>query len=619
VEGGVIVGTAGHIDHGKSALVAALTGRPMDRLAEEKRRGITIELGFAPLDLGGGIVAGVVDVPGHEDFVRTMVAGASGIDVALLVVAADDGIMPQTVEHLEVLEQLRVARGIPVITKSDLADPEWLELLVDEVRERTARSVVAFDVPHVVSARTGAGLDALRASLRELAGTLARRRDADLFRLPIDRVFTVDGTGTVVTGTTWSGSVSTGDAVIVLPGGQAARVRSVESFGRAHERSEVGARVALALGGLERADVQRGDVLVSPGAGWEASRRLDVRVELAPSAPPLRDRSRVRVHLGTAGVLARVALAGPARTDGHTLARLQLEQPLVARGGDRFVLRSFSPIVTLGGGEVLDPLPPPRGLRSLAELDGAGGDGRLLPLVARRPFGLPRAQLAVLAGVPPAALAQGGVPDGLVEHDRRLVAGARLEAVEHAFVALVAAHHAAHPGEPGLSLETLRSSTRGPGWLADAAVLRASRARRLRVADGVAAIPGFKPAVRADAALVDLVVSRVATAGFAPPSWAELGAELGAAAEAALREAVRSGRLVAVERDRAWSPESVDRFIRLVQQVGRGGEVSPGALRDRTGASRKFLIPLLEWCDRQRVTIRRGEQRVLNPAVPILD
>lgn len=615
----MIIGTAGHIDHGKSALVAALTGRPMDRLAEEKRRGITIELGFAPLDLGDGRVAGVVDVPGHEDFVRTMVAGASGIDVALLVVAADDGIMPQTMEHLQVLEQLRVARAIPVITKSDLADPDWLELLVDEVRERTARSVVAFDAPLVVSARTGAGLDALRSRLRELAGSVARRPDADLFRLPIDRVFTVAGTGTVVTGTTWSGSVATGDAVLVLPGGQTGRVRSVESFGRAHERSEVGARVALALGGLERADVQRGDVLVSPGAGWEASRRLDVRVELAPGAPPLRDRGRVRVHLGTAGVLARIALAGPAGTAGHTLARLRLEEPLVARGGDRFVLRSYSPVITLGGGEVLDPLPPPRSMRSLASLDASDSEERIVRLVTRRPSGLPRVQLAVLAGVPPAGLAKGRVPAGLAEHDGRLVATARLAAVEESFVATVAAHHAAHPGEPGLSLETLRSSLRGPGWLADAAVQRAVRARRLRVAEGVVATPGFKPVVRADAALVERVVTRVAAAGFTPPSWSELAGELGPAAEAALREAVRAGRLVAVERDRAWSPESIDHFTRLVQEVGRAGEVSPGALRDRTGASRKFLIPLLEWCDRQRLTIRHGEQRVLNPAVPIRD
>ena len=615
----MIIGTAGHIDHGKSALVAALTGRAMDRLAEEKRRGITIELGFAPLDLGDGREAGVVDVPGHEDFVRTMVAGASGIDVALLVVAADDGIMPQTVEHLEVLEQLRVPRGIPVVTKADLAEPEWLELLVDELRERTSGSVVAFEAPVVVSARSGVGLDTLRARLRALADGVARRRESDLFRLPIDRVFTIAGTGTVVTGTTWSGSVAMGDAVLVLPCALPARVRTVESFGRAHERSEVGARVALALGGLERADVQRGDVLVSASAGWEASRRLDVRVELAPGAPPLRDRTRLRVHLGTASVLARVALAAARGRDGRVLARLRLEEPLVARGGDRFVLRSYSPIVTLGGGEVLDPLPPARSMRSLPSLDEVDFDLRTVRLVARRPFGLARTQLAVVTGAPPGSLAQGGLPEALVEHDGWLIATERVDALVRDIVTLVSAHHDAHPTETGLSLETVRQSLRGPAWLAEAAIQRAVRARRLRVAEAIAALPAFRPVVRADAALVEQVVARVQAAGFTPPSWAELAAELGPASDAALREAVRSGRLVAVERDRAWGAESVERFTRLVQEIGQGGEVSPGALRARTGASRKYLIPLLEWCDRQRVTIRRGDQRVLNPAVPIRD
>ena len=610
----MIVGTAGHIDHGKSALVAALTGRSMDRLVEEKRRGITIELGFAPLDLGEGLTVGVVDVPGHEDFVRTMVAGASGIDVALLVVAADDGIMPQTEEHLLVLEQLRVARGIPVITKADLADPEWVELLADEVRERTARSPVAFEPPLIVSARTGRGLDELRAGLLLLASAVRRRRDADLFRLPLDRVFTVAGTGTVVTGTTWSGSVATGDGVVVLPAGHAARVRSVESFGRAHERSEVGTRVALALGGVERADLQRGDVLVTPGAGWQPSRRLDVRLELATGVV-LRDRARLHVHLGTSAVLARVALTGTVDENRRVLARLRLETPLVARGGDRFVVRSYSPVVTLGGGEVLDPLPPPRSMRSLATLGGCSPEDRIVPLVARRPAGLPELELAVIAGTAPGSVGRSTLPEGVTRHDGRLIGVERLAGIEDEFVAAVQGHHAAHADEAGLSLETLRRSLRGPTWLADAALQRAARAGRVRISDGLVALPGFRPIVRVDPAFLERVVARVAEGGLTPPSWAELAAELGPAAEAALRDAVRSGRLVAVERERAWSPDNLARFAALVQEVGRAGEVTPGALRDRTGASRKFLIPLLEWCDRQRLTLRQGDRRVLNPAV----
>src|SRR3954471_13021155 len=246
----MIIGTAGHIDHGKSTLVTALTGRPMDRLAEERRRGITIDLNFAPLDLGAGRVAGIVDVPGHEDFVRTMVAGASGIDIALLVIAADEGIMPQTTEHLAVLEHLGVPVGIPVVTKADLVDPEWLELVLLEVAERLAASSVAFAPPIAVSARIGEGV----ADLRERIGAqqAAVRPSGDLFRLPVDRAFSVAGVGTVVTGTSWSGRLEVGDAVVLLPDGDEGRVRSVEMFGQASEHSEPGARTAVGIAGVAR-------------------------------------------------------------------------------------------------------------------------------------------------------------------------------------------------------------------------------------------------------------------------------------------------------------------------------------------------------------------------------
>ena len=243
----MIVGTAGHIDHGKSALVTALTGKPMDRLAEERRRGITIDLNFAPLDLGAGVTAGVVDVPGHEDFVRTMVAGASGIDLALLVVAADEGIMPQTEEHLAILERLRIPAGIPVITKSDLVEPEWADLVASEVGERLSGSPVHFETPIIVSARTGQGIDTLRQRLLERAKEASSTPANDLFRLPIDRAFSVAGVGTVVTGATWSGRVSLGDAVVLLPGGAGGRVRSLETHGAGLERSIPGARTAVGI------------------------------------------------------------------------------------------------------------------------------------------------------------------------------------------------------------------------------------------------------------------------------------------------------------------------------------------------------------------------------------
>ncbi|MGZ8399572.1 MAG: selenocysteine-specific translation elongation factor, partial [Gemmatimonadales bacterium] len=259
----MIIGTAGHIDHGKSALVSALTGKPMDRLLEERRREITIELNFAPLDLGSGRIAGVVDVPGHEDFVRTMVAGASGIDLVLLVIAADEGVMPQTEEHLAILEQLGVPAGVPVITKTDLVDSEWLELVTGEVAERLAASPIDFEPPLAVSARNGAGIEALRERLITRASLLPPRLSGDGFRMPVDRSFSLSGVGTVVTGTTWSGRLGLGDEVRMLPAGLRARVRSIESYGHAVERSDPRARTAVGLAGVERRAVGRGDVLVT--------------------------------------------------------------------------------------------------------------------------------------------------------------------------------------------------------------------------------------------------------------------------------------------------------------------------------------------------------------------
>jgi selenocysteine-specific elongation factor len=395
----MIIGTAGHIDHGKSSLVTALTGRAMDRLAEERRRGITIDLNFAPLELGSGRVAGIVDVPGHEDFVRTMVAGASGIDVALLVVAADEGIMPQTTEHLAVLEHLGVPVGIPVVTKADLVDPEWLELVLLEVAERLAGSPVAFGPPIAVSARTGQGLPELRE--RIAAQTASVRPSGDLFRLPVDRAFSVAGVGTVVTGTSWSGRVEVGDAVVLLPEGVEGRVRSVEMFGHPSGQSEPGARTAVGIAGIARDAVRRGQVLVRAGDPWESTSALDVELSLDASAPrALTPRTRVRVHLGTAEVLARVHPRSAIEPGERGLARLALEASVAARGGDRLVIRSYSPVTTIGGGVVLDPLPPPRRAAWPAGLSAATPGERLHALLSRRPAGVAQGALPLLLGMP---------------------------------------------------------------------------------------------------------------------------------------------------------------------------------------------------------------------------
>ncbi len=608
----MIVGTAGHIDHGKSALVTALTGHPVDRLAEERRRGITIDLNFAPLELGGGVVGGVVDVPGHEDFVRTMVAGASGFDLALLVVAADEGIMPQTEEHLAILEQLGIPLGVPVVTKADLVESDWLDLVVGELSERLQRSPIAFDAPMAVSAVTGQGLEALRSRLREHAGRIAPRARADAFRLPVDRAFSVAGVGTVVTGTAWSGSIAIGEPVRLLPGELEGRLRSIESHGRAVERTEPGARIALGIAGLERSEVRRGHVVVTPELPWAATGVLDVELELLPAGGrPLAPRTRVRLHLGTAEVMARVLPRTPIGPGGRGLARLKLETPVVARGGDRFVLRSFSPVTTIGGGRVLDPLPPLRRSSWPAELSAAEPDRRLRALVERRAFGLELAAIPIVAG-PGAAGLDPRPGEGLRAVAGRLVSAAVLQRATEGAVNLVEDFHRHHPADRGMPLETLRRGLRVPEWVAETAIDAAARRRRLVVESGIVRAGGFEPRVEGGEPELQRVVRILQGAGLKPPSVAELERETGRRdIAAALRLAAGRGLVEAVERDRYYAIEALHQFAETVREIGRAGDIQPTAVRERLGISRKYLIPLLEWADARGITVRAGEIRRL--------
>jgi selenocysteine-specific elongation factor len=614
----MIIGTAGHIDHGKSTLVTALTGRLMDRLAEERRREITIELNFAPLDLGPGVVAGVVDVPGHEDFVRTMVAGASGVDLALLVVAADEGIMPQTEEHLTILEQLGVKLAIPVITKSDLADAEWLELVTLEVAERLKLSPIAFEPPVTVSARTGAGIDALRQRLVANARNLTRRPAGDAFRMPIDRVFSLAGVGTVVTGTAWSGRLTIGDSVLALPSGVRGRVRSLESHGQPVNRSEPGARTAVGLAGIERTALNRGQVLVTDELPWAASSALDVEIALEPNAArPLSSRTRVRLLLGTSEVMARVLPRAPIQPGGTGMARVSLESPLVARGEDRFVLRSYSPVTTIGGGRVLDPLPPRR--RSLWPEGLASRDAgeRFRSLLQRRNGGIPAASL-------PIAL---GLPSSVAADVARREAGARLledlwvttAAVEEVGIRALARlrdYHRQHPSDRGMPLETLRHALRAPDRIVEAALTDFARAGRLRSGNGLINLAGFTPRVAGGDAEIDRIVRILAEAQLSPPSVAELEQSTGRRdLQALLRLAASRGQVEAVERDRYYAREALDRFAGVLNDMGQQGTIIPAAVRDRLGISRKYLIPLLEWADGRGITVRVGDGRRLREKV----
>jgi len=601
--------------------VKALTGVDTDRWEEEKRRGITIDLGFAPLPLSDAIQASVVDVPGHEGFVRNMLAGATGMDVALLVIAADEGIMPQTEEHLAIVELLGVRRGIPVITKRDLVDAEWLDLVQSEVSTRLGASRVRWEAAVATSVVTGEGLPELREALRRVAGDLIERPADDLFRLPIDRVFAVAGAGTVVTGSTWSGSVAVGDAVLLLPLGREARVRSIEVHGQAAERAAPGRRTALALVGVDKSELARGHVAVT-GSGWQATKLIDVAAELLPTArKAVASRTRVRVHLGTAEVLAR-AVQTPAIAPGERgLARLVLETPLVARGGDRFVLRSFSPVTTIGGGVVLDPYPPPRTrLRRRRVALEQGPAVRLGVLAAESGLvGLATDHLAVRLGVSP-----GRVTAAIAEAGERVLTSAETVVDRQAVVAeasrlaeVVRRYHEEHPLDPGMSLQALRAAVgtpAPPSAVTDAVLEFGVKSGKFEVAGSVARQPGWRPALDARATdASDKLARRLAQARWQIPTVAELEREFpDFPVRALLSHFARNGTVEPIDAERYAAAGALAEFrAALEAALAELGSATPAALRDRLGLTRKYLIPLLEWADRRGVTRRAGDARVL--------
>ena len=615
----VVVGTAGHVDHGKTALVRALTGVETDRWEEEKRRGITIDLGFAQLDLGGGRWASVVDVPGHEDFVRNMVAGATGIDLALLVIAADEGIMPQTDEHLAILQFLGVHRGVIAIAKTDLVEPDWLDLVTNDVRERMVRSAIAWEAVVPVSAVTGEGLDTLRAALSEAARHVDGRDADDLFRLPVDRVFTVAGTGTVATGTVWSGTASVGDEVLILPGASRARVRNVEVHGRRAERAVPGRRTAVALAGVDRSALGRGSWVVMD-AGWRLTDRLDVRASVLPDAPAVTQRTRVRVHLGTAEVLARTTPLASRLEPGATgLIRLRLEQPVVARWGDRIVLRSYSPVTTVGGAVVLDPWPAPRPRRPVgAEALDAPLPDRVIALCRRAGrSGVPLRDLPVRAGVAPNALQ--GTIDAVVSGGEAapvegvLVATQALQEARHRLVRALEAFHQREPLAPGLSREALRRhvvDSRVASW-AEAALAADGT---VVLDDAVARLSTHDPRPDAtQARKVEQLGNALEAAGFEGKTADELASALEGSSDELKRLAeysVRQGTAVRVGRERYYDRRALERMVALAAEtVERHGQATPAQFRESLGLTRKFLIPFLEWLDQEGYTVRSGDVR----------
>ncbi len=622
----LILGTAGHVDHGKTALVKALTGVDTDRLPEEQLRGISIELGFAELSLDEDLVLGVVDVPGHERFVKQMVAGAGGVDLAMLVVAADEGVKPQTIEHLEILTQLGVAGGLVALTKVDLAGEELAAVAAEEVRD-LARGTFLDGKPIVaVSAVTGQGLDALRSALRDEALRAPRRPATGPFRLPIDRVFSLPGVGVIATGTCWSGAVAAGDVMQVEPAGLRVRVREVQAHGRVVPRGGSGQRLALALHGVKRDDLERGDQVVTPAA-VVPSDRIDARVRLVQHwEGRLAHRQRVHVHHAGREVLGRVSLLAQEELGGQDgtrdgLAQLLLEAPLVAAPGDRFVLRFYSPVTTIAGGVVLAAAAAKRRRRdaqALAALEVLEqGDPAAVfrqRLREAKTEGLPLEEAAGRTDDPETIVVENRI------YHRDAVAG-----LASKLSALLADYAGRFPLRLGIPKEEARRRLGFSGGRADWSALlemAGSQGGWTVVSDRIAPGPGGPPLAAALAAALARREAALRGYGLQWPGLEEFRQALagepapGQAEEEFLRHLVDHERAVQVGTDYYVHAEPHARLIAsLREHFGREAELSFSRFREVTGLSRKLGIPLLEHLDQAGWTVRVGDNRRAGPAL----
>jgi selenocysteine-specific elongation factor len=638
---GLIIGTAGHIDHGKTQLIKALTGTDTDRLKEEKERGISIELGFAEFPLPDGTPAGVVDVPGHEHFVKNMLAGATGFDLVLLVVAADDGVMPQTREHLAIIDLLQVREGLVIVTKADLADSEMVELVREEVDELLAGTTLEGAEVITTSTVTGQGLDELKEALMRAAGRVRARRGDGPFRLPVDRVFTLKGIGTVVTGTLWEGSVSDGDEAVLEPQGRAVRVRNVQVHGKEVEAALAGQRVALNLPGIATGEIDRGDVVVSAGY-LSPTFMVDARLHLLQSAPrPLKNRSRIRFHHATREVLGRVILLreAPEAREVQELApgdsayvQFRLEAPVVVKYGDRFILRSYSPVTTIGGGQVLDSHPPkhrrvdPGLLEALAvrERGEVAGvlqsvfDGQGVPLDPESLERLSEMDPQTVRATAERLLEEGAWRSIPSERKTKLMPEKMYDAYAEKITGLLKSFHQANPREAGMEKETLR--TRLPRSLPagdfDAMLKLLQEGGAVTVKEGRVTMRGEGRALTVEETREkQSVLADIEAGGFAPPFLKELAETHRLDARKArdfIGMLMEEGAIEQVTQDyylaRGRLAEAEEGIRAFLAEHGR---LEVKDLKEMYGLTRKYSIPLLEHFDRSRVTRRDGDYRVL--------
>jgi selenocysteine-specific elongation factor len=634
----IVIGTAGHIDHGKSSLVQALTGKNPDRLPEEKRRGITIDLGFADLELGD-LRVGFVDVPGHERFVKNMLAGAHGIDAVALVIAADEGVMPQTREHFDICRLLGVVHGLVVITKTDLVDEEMLSLVRAEAAELVAGSFLENAPAIPVSAKTGAGLEELRATLCQVAAETPARSGDFVTRLPIDRVFTMKGFGAVVTGTLVSGEIVEGDDLELLPSGARVRVRGVQVHGAAVSAAAAGQRTAVNLAGVELGAIERGMVLAEAGR-LATTQILDVQLNVLKSAPrPLRTRARVRVHLGSAEVLGRVRvlnLSGEIAPGESAFAQLRLEAPVVALHAERFIIRSYSPAITIAGGVVLDPLASKHRGRELAktevrlnELMAPERSRKLAAFIlAACDQGMTLEQLVARTGLKETVLSVAANEverGGTVTNANGVFIGTEnFERLSQTVLTEVGAHHKREPLSRGLARELVRErlfSHSAPEVFRAVMNQLESKSTLVTEKDLVRLSEHTVDLSTADTALRDKIAAIYQAAQLEPPTLDQAFASAGvtsaqrAHARKILQMLLDSGTLVRAQADLFLHVSAMDRLRALLRDFAAEHEperlIDVAQFKTLAGVSRKYAIPLLEYLDSERITRRAGDKRII--------
>ncbi len=620
-----ILGTAGHVDHGKTELVRALTGCETDRLKEEKERGISIELGFAPLPLDADTFIGIIDVPGHERFVKHMVAGAGGIDMAMMLVAADEGVMPQTEEHMAVLESLGITHGLIVVSKCDLAASDMMELLLEEIGELTAGTFLDGAPIVETSARSGAGIPELKRVLAEVAATVPERDISGPFRLAIDRVFHSKGIGVVITGSGYSGTVSMGESLELLPSGRTVRVRDLQSFGEKRSEGRAGERLALALQGVKLEEVSRGDVLATPGT-FTASATIDARIKLADYyAFEVKNRERVRIHHGASEVLGRMVLldAEQLRAGDTVLVQIRLESPLVCAAHDHFVLRKYSPTRVIGGGVVIDPNPEPHKRFDEEALDRirlreAGDPNEILAETIAR---------AGLVGVgrkdADTELAQGLADEGRVMLvGGRWYAHATIVALAERVDDMVSEFVARNPLRWGLDKEELRQRTGfSHGSQPFNAMLEELSRHRPVFVRGNHVRTGSEERALDDASESNLsaLARAVASKGVAFPLIGDLDSIWSGSEPVydALQLLKERGELVQLGEGGVIHRDALNECVKALRRLFESSEqIGVGDLKDALGLSRKHAIPILEYLDDTRVTIRAGNHRVKGPEFP---